>query len=357
MPSSPSPKTRVAILGATGAVGQAFVRLLANHPWFEIAAVAASERSAGKPYAEATRWVGDDTVPAAVAGMPVLACDPNVVDADVVFSALDAAAAGDVEPAFARAGRMVLSNAKNYRMDPDVPLVIPEVNPHHLDVIEAQREKRGWSGAIVTNGNCAAIPAAMVLAPLHQVFGVRRVFMATMQAVSGAGYPGVPSIDILGNVIPYIKDEEPKIEIEINKMLGFVSHGTIRPAPFAVTAHANRVPVEHGHTVNLSVEFEQSAGAPAVVELLRQWTGAEEARGLPSAPERPLVLRDEPDRPQPRRDRDEGRGMSLVVGRVRPDPVFHVKMTVMAHNIIRGAAGASVLNAELMSARGLFNRP
>ncbi len=256
MPPTHSPKRRVAILGATGAVGQAFVRLLAQHPWFEITALAASERSAGKPYAEATRWIGDDAIPSAIADMPVLACDPSVIDADIVFSALDAAAAGDVEPAFARAGRVVLSNAKNYRMDPDVPLVLPEVNPHHLDVLPAQRERRGWSGAIVTNGNCAAIPAAMVLAPLHERFGVRRVFMATMQAVSGAGYPGVPSLDILGNVIPYIKDEEPKIEIEINKMLGHVSHGAIRPAPFAVTAHANRVPVEHGHTVCLSVEFE-----------------------------------------------------------------------------------------------------
>ena len=350
-------KHRVAILGATGAVGQAFVRLLAAHPWFELTAVAASERSAGKPYAEATRWVGDDTIPAAVAALPVAACDPAAIDADIVFSALDASVAGDVEAAFAHAGRMVLSNARNFRMEADVPLVIPEVNPHHLDVIAAQRERRGWTGAIVTNANCASIPAAMALAPLHQAFGVRRVFLASMQAVSGAGYPGVPSLDILGNVIPFINGEEPKIEVEINKMLGHVSAGAIRPAPFAVTAHANRVPVEHGHTVCLSVEFEQSAGAAQVTELLRGWRGAEEARGLPTAPERPLVVRDEPDRPQPRRDRMTGAGMSLVVGRVRPDPVFHVKMVVMAHNIIRGAAGASVLNAELMAARGLLDRP
>ncbi|MGH7670328.1 MAG: aspartate-semialdehyde dehydrogenase, partial [Gemmatimonadaceae bacterium] len=310
-------KHRVAILGATGAVGQAFVRLLAEHPWFDLTAVAASERSTGKPYAEATRWLGDDAIPARVAAMPVLACDPGVVDADIVFSALDASVAGEVEAAFATAGRMVLSNARNYRMEPDVPLVIPEVNPHHLDVIGAQRKRRGWSGAIVTNGNCSSIPAAMVLAPLHERFGVRRVFLATMQAVSGAGYPGVPSLDILGNVIPFINDEEPKIEVEINKMLGHVSAGAIRPAPFAVSAHANRVPVEHGHTVCLSVEFEHSAGAPEVEHLLRNWRGADEARGLPSAPERPLVLRDERDRPQPRRDRMEGNGMSLVVGRVR----------------------------------------
>ncbi len=350
-------KRSVAILGATGAVGQAFVRLLADHPWFELTALAASERSAGKAYADAARWVGDDAMPARVAAMPVLACDPAAVEADIVFSALDSSVAGEVEPAFANAGRMVLSNAKNYRMEPDVPLVIPEVNPHHLDVIDAQRERRGWRGAIVTNGNCASIPAAMALAPLHERFGVRRVFMVTMQAVSGAGYPGVPSLDILGNVIPFINDEEPKIEIEINKMLGHVSAGVIRPAPFAVSAHANRVPVEHGHTVCLSVEFEQSAGADEVTQVLADWRGAEEARGLPSAPDRPLVLRDERDRPQPRRDRMEGNGMALVVGRVRPDPVFHVKMVLMAHNIIRGAAGASVLNAELMAARGLFDRP
>ncbi|HEU4989985.1 MAG TPA: aspartate-semialdehyde dehydrogenase [Gemmatimonadaceae bacterium] len=356
MSAAGSSKKRVAILGATGAVGQAFVRLLANHPWFDLVAVAASERSAGKRYADATKWVGDDAIPRAVAELPVLPCDPAVVDADIVFSALDSAAAGSVEPAFAAAGRMVLSNAKNYRMEPDVPLVIPEVNPHHLDVLDAQRERRGWSGGIVTNGNCASIPAAMALAPLHERFGVRRVFMATMQAVSGAGYPGVPSLDILGNVIPFINDEEPKIETEIGKMLGHVSAGAIRPAPFAVTAHANRVPVEHGHTVCMSVEFERSAGAAEVAAVLREWTGAAEARGLPTAPERPLVLRDEADRPQPRRDRMEGNGMSLVVGRVRPDPVFHVKMVLLAHNIIRGAAGASVLNAELMAARGLFDR-
>ena len=357
MTSTHSPKRRVAILGATGAVGQAFIRLLADHPWFEIAALAASERSAGKTYAEAARWVGDDAMPDRIAAMPVLACDPADVDADLVFSALDARAAGDVEPAFARAGRMVLSNAKNYRMEPDVPLLMPEVNAHHLDVLATQRERRGWTGAIVTNANCASIPAAMVLAPLHQAFGVRRLFMATMQAVSGAGYPGVPSLDILGNVIPFINDEEPKIEIEINKMLGHVSAGAIRPAPFAVTAHANRVPVEHGHTVCMSVEFEQSVGPDQVTAVLRDWRGAEEARGLPTAPARPIVLRDEPDRPQPRRDRMEGNGMAVVVGRVRRDPVFHVKLVAMTHNIIRGAAGASVLNAELMATRGLLDRP
>jgi aspartate-semialdehyde dehydrogenase len=356
MTVTPRTKRRVAILGATGAVGQAFVRLLAEHPWFEVSALAASERSTGKAYGEAVRWVGDDAIPARIAGMPVLPCDPAAVDADLVFSALDASAAGDVEPAFARAGRVVVSNAKNFRMEPDVPLLIPEVNPHHLGVLPAQRERRGWTGAIVTNANCASIPAAVVLAPLHRKFGVRRLFVVTMQAVSGAGYPGVPSLDILGNVIPFIRDEEPKIEVEVNKMLGHVSHGTIRPAPFGVSAHANRVPVEHGHTVCMSVEFEQSAGPDDVTAVLREWTGAEEARELPTAPAHPLVLRDEADRPQPRRDRMEGHGMAVVVGRVRRDPIFHVKLVAMAHNIIRGAAGASLLNAELMAVRGLLDR-
>lgn len=356
-PAAPSSKRSVAILGATGAVGQAFIRLLANHPWFEIGAVAASERSVGKSYADAATWVGDDAIPPHIATLPVLACDPAAVKADLVFSALDAAAAGDVEPAFARAGRFVLSNAKNYRMEPDVPLVIPEVNPGHLDVLAAQRKNRGWTGAIVTNGNCSAIPAAMVLAPLHEAFGVRRVILMTMQAVSGAGYPGVPSLDILGNVIPFIRDEEPKVEVEVNKMLGTVRGGVIAPASFGLSAHTNRVPVEHGHTVCLSVEFDHKPTADEVTAVLREWRGADAARGLPTAPERPLIVRDEPDRPQPRRDRMAGNGMALVVGRVRPDPVFHIKLVAMAHNIVRGAAGASVLNAELMVARGLLDRP
>src|SRR5687768_3491749 len=207
----------VAVLGATGAVGQAFIRLLADHPWFELAEVAASERSAGKAYRDAARWIGDDPLPGAVAGLPVRACDPREVKSKVVFSALDSSVAGEAEAAFAKAGRTVLSNAKNYRMDDDVPLVIAEVNPEHLEILDAQRKNRGWSGAIVTNGNCAAIAAVLPLAPLHQAFGVKRVFAATMQAVSGAGYPGVASLDILGNVIPFIKDEEPKLEAEVKK--------------------------------------------------------------------------------------------------------------------------------------------
>ena len=342
----------VAVLGATGAVGQAFVRLLARHPWFELREVAASERSAGRSYAEATRWIGDDAIPDHVAKLTVLPCDANAVTSPVVFSALDSSVAGDAEQAFARAGRVVLSNAKNHRMDPDVPLVIAEVNPGHLEVLDYQRRSRKWSGAIVTNGNCAAIAAVLPLAPLHEAFGVQRVFIATMQAVSGAGYPGVASLDILGNVIPYIKDEEPKLEAEVRKFLGTPASDHIADASIGVSSHTNRVPVEHGHTLVMSVELTKKVGIDEVHDAMAQWRGADEARGLPSSPERPLVVTDQPDRPQPRRDVDAGHGMTVTVGRIRPDPMFDVRLAALGHNIIRGAAGASVLNAELMAATG-----
>jgi aspartate-semialdehyde dehydrogenase len=341
-------RRRVAVLGATGAVGQAFIRLLANHPWFELVEVAASERSAGKSYADATRWIGGDAIPANVREMTVQPCEPNSISAEIVFSALDSAAAQDAEPAFARAGKVVLTNAKNYRMDPDVPLVIAEVNPSHVGVLETQRRNRGWSGAIVANGNCASIIAALPLAPIHERFGIANVFAVTMQAVSGAGYPGVPSLDVLGNVIPFIKDEEPKIEAEIQKFLGTVESSTIRSAGFGVSAHANRVPVENGHTVCLSVALQTRADPHDVERAIADWRGAEAAHGLPSAPAQPVLVSEEPDHPQPRRHVDTGNGMTVVVGRVRADPILDVKLVVMGHNIVRGAAGASVLNAELM---------
>ncbi len=355
-PFGPS-RVPVAVLGATGAVGQAFIRLLANHPWFALTEVAASERSAGRVYAEAARWIGGDRIPDGVAGLTVKPCDPERVTAPVVFSALDSGVAGDAEAAFARAGKTVLSNAKNYRMEPDVPLVIAEVNPGHLDVIETQRRNRNWNGAIVTNGNCAAIVASLGLAPLQQSFGIRRVFLATMQAVSGAGYPGVPSLDILGNVIPYIADEEPKLEAEIRKFLGARSAGRIDDAPMMVSAHTNRVPVEHGHTVVMSVELERKADIAAVIAAVATWRGAADACGLPSSPERPLAYTSDADRPQPRRDVDAGGGMTVTVGRIRPDSLLDVRLVAMGHNIIRGAAGASVLNAELMAATGRIERP
>jgi aspartate-semialdehyde dehydrogenase len=342
----------VAVLGATGAVGQAFIRLLDNHPWFELTELAASERSAGRPYAEAARWLASEPMPSRVAAMRVLPCDPSAVQSELVFSALDSSVAGEVEGAFAAAGRFVLSNAKNYRMEPDVPLVIAEVNPDHLDLLDAQRECRGWSGGIVTNGNCSTIVAVSALAPLHARFGIRQLFVATMQAVSGAGYPGVPSLDILGNVVPYIKDEEDKVETETLKMLGHLQGGAVQDAPIKISAHTNRVPVEHGHTVCLSIGFEDRVRPEEAVEALREWRGAEMARGLPTAPERPVIVSNEPDRPQPRRDVGAGRGMSVTVGRVRGDPLFDVKLVAMGDNIVRGAAGASVLNAELLVRAG-----
>ena len=345
-----STRLPVAILGATGAVGQTFVRLLDGHPWFRIAEVAASERSAGKRYAEVTKWI-EGRMPEAVAGMEVTLCETAAVRSPVVFSALDAAAAAALEPAFAAAGRYVLSNAKNFRMEPDVPLVIPEVNAAHLALLDAQRA-RGWTGGVITNANCAATVAAMALAPLHEAFGLRELFLATMQAVSGAGYPGVPSLDILGNVIPFIGDEEPKLERELQKMLGTVAGATIAHAPFVVSAHANRVPVEHGHTVVMSARFGERPTATAALEALRAWRGAAEVRGLPSAPARALVVSDEENRPQPRRDVAEGGGMTVTVGRVREDRLFHLKLVAMGHNTIRGAAGGSILNAELLARTG-----
>jgi aspartate-semialdehyde dehydrogenase len=342
----------VAVLGATGAVGQMFIRLLAEHPWFRLAEVAASERSAGRPYGEAAHWIGADQVPDSVRGMTVLECDPAAVTAPIVFSALDASVARDVEAAFARAGRLVLSNAKSFRMDDDVPLVIPEVNADHLALLDVQRRTRGWTGAIVTNANCSSIVAVMALAPLHRAFGITRMFVSTMQAVSGAGYPGVASLDILGNVIPFIKDEEGKIQTEILKMLGTLDGERVVPAATRISAHANRVPVENGHTICMSLDFERPVTPAEAVAVMREWTGDEACRGLPSAPDRPLVVTDAPDRPQPRCDVDRGGGMTVTVGRVREDPLFSIKLVASGHNTVRGAAGASVLNAELLVASG-----
>jgi aspartate-semialdehyde dehydrogenase len=352
VPLVPTRRIPVAILGATGAVGQTFIRCLTRHPWFEIAELAASERSAGKPYAEAARWL-EGELPPELADKIVLPCDPDRLSAPIVFSALDAAAAGELEPAFARTGALVLSNAKNFRMEPDVPLVIPEVNASHLAVLERQRQSRNWSGGIVTNANCAATVATVALAPLHEAFGVRQVFAMTMQAVSGAGYPGVPSLDILGNVIPYIGEEEPKIEREIPKMLGCVDAGALVPASMRVSAHANRVAVEHGHTVCMSVKLDRTATADEALEVLAAWRGDSSVRGLPSAPERALVVTDALDRPQARRDAGSGKGMTVVVGRVRPDPQLDIRLVALGHNTIRGAAGGSVLNAELLVATGI----
>lgn len=343
----------VAILGATGAVGQTFIRQLAGHPWFEIAELAASDRSAGRPFAEACRWL-EGSLPPELASRVVVRCDPADVKSPLVFSALDSGVAGEVEQAFARAGRLVLSNAKNHRMDADVPLVIPEVNAPHLALLDQQRARRNWEGGIVTNANCAATVAAVAMAPLHEAFGISRAMVFTMQAVSGAGYPGVPSLDILGNVIPFIGEEEPKVERELAKMLGTVTDDGVRAADLVVSAHTNRVPTEHGHLVCLSLGFERRVSADEAIEAMCTWRGHADARGLPSAPDQPLVVTRDPDRPQTRRDVWAGRGMTVTAGRVRPDPLLDVKLVALGHNTIRGAAGGSVLNAELLASRGLL---
>lgn len=334
-------------------VGQTFIRLLADHPWFSVTTVAASERSAGKTFADATKWL-EGEMPSAVRELIVQPCDPSVITESVVFSALDSGPAQELEPAFARRGAIVLSNAKSYRMAPDVPLLIPEINASHITLIDTQRHQRGWTGAIVTNANCATIVLAMALAPLHAAFGARRLFVATMQAVSGAGYPGVSALDILGNVIPYIGDEEPKLESEGQKILGVLRDGAVVPAPFVISAHTNRVPVEHGHTVCMSVEFDTPVSPDEARDVLRNWRGDPAAHGLPSSPPAPLVVHTALDRPQPRRDVLRDGGMSVHVGRVRSDPQFHLRLVAMGHNVIRGAAGASIQNAELLAARGVI---
>ena len=353
-----SQRKRVAVLGATGAVGQTFIRLLENHPWFELAELAASERSAGRAYGEAARWVSAGQMPQSIANRKIIACDPAAVSSDIVFSALDSSVAGDAELAFAKAGKLVLSNAKNHRMAPDVPLVIAEVNPDHLRMLETQRRNRGWpaGGGIVTNGNCSTIVTALALAPIHQRFGITDVFVSTMQAVSGAGYPGVASLDILGNVIPFINDEEDKVESELRKFLGSLGGEEFIPAPMTVSAHCNRVAVENGHTVCLSVRLRDRAAPDDVVAALREWRGADAARGLPSSPDHPVEVIDAADRPQPRRDVHRGGGMTVTIGRVRADPLFDIKLVAMGDNVVRGAAGASVLNAELMTNGGLLSR-
>jgi aspartate-semialdehyde dehydrogenase len=341
----------VAILGATGAVGQTFVRLLANHPWFEIAELAASGRSEGKTYAEAARWI-EGEMPASVAGMMVKSTNVSGITSPIAFSALDSSVAGDVERAFAEAGKIVLSNAKNFRMDEDVPLVIPEVNASHMQLLDRQRAARGWPGAIITNANCAATVAAVALAPLQERYGIDKLFLTTMQAVSGAGYPGVASLDILGNVIPYIADEEPKLEREMRKLLGSFADGAVKEADMQVSSHTNRVAVEHGHTVCITASFRERVTPDEALETLRSWKGDEATFDLPTRPEFPLLVTDEVNRPQPRRDVDAGGGMTVLVGRVRPDPILDLRMVALGHNTIRGAAGGSVLNAELLARTG-----
>lgn len=349
-----SKKIAVGILGATGAVGQKFVKLLENHPWFEVTELAASDRSAGKPYAEATIWRQTTPIPAALGDKVVKPCAPDL-DCQIVFSGLDASVAGEVEQGFAMSGYTVLSNSKNHRMDEDVPLLVPEINHDHLGLIEHQRRRRGWSGAIVTNPNCSTIGLVMALAPLDRAFGVKRVIVTTLQAVSGAGYPGVPSIDILGNVVPFIGGEEEKMSIEPLKILGKLDGDKIRFAECRISAHTNRVLVEDGHLECVSVELEKRATPAEAAEALASFRSLPQELKLPFAPAQPILVTSERDRPQPRLDRDAGNGMSAVVGRLRPCEVFDLKFLVLSHNTIRGAAGAAILNAEIMKAQGYFD--
>jgi aspartate-semialdehyde dehydrogenase len=339
----------VSILGATGTVGQKFVRLLADHPWFEVAAVAASSASAGKPYGEVARWRETVPVPSSIAELMVRECTPPL-PGRIVFSALDAEVAGPIEQAFARAGAIVVTNARTHRMDPDVPLLIPEVNANHVELLDCQRERRGWEGAILANPNCSTAALALALAPLHRAFTIDRLFISTMQAVSGAGYPGVASLDIVGNVIPYIGGEEEKIERESRKILGTLSNGMVEPAEFMVSVHSNRVPVVDGHMVAISVGFVDRVSPDDAAEVIRTFRGPDRVTALPSSPNPPLELDTRVDRPQPRLDVDRGNGMAVTVGRLRSCPMLDLRMMVLGHNTVRGAAGQGVQIAELLVA-------
>ena len=344
-------KIKVGVLGATGAVGQMFVRLLDNHPWLELTEVAASERSTGKNYGEAARWLQSTPLPERARRLSVKPCRPGL-DCRIVFSGLDASVAGEVEAEFAAAGYAVFSNARNHRLADEVPLVIPELNADHLALIAVQKEKHGWPGFIVTNSNCSTMFLAMALGPLHRTFGVEKIFVVTMQAVSGAGYPGVPSLDILGNVIPFIGGEEEKMEIETRKILGRLAGGRVQLADFVVSAQTNRVPVENGHTECLSFKLKKTASLEALKAELQNFRGLPQELRLPSAPPQPIMVMDEPDRPQPKRDVSVAQGMATLVGRIRPCPILDYRMVILGHNTIRGAAGASILNAELLVAQG-----
>ena len=346
-----SAKIPVCILGATGTVGQKFVRLLADHPWFEIAAVAASSASAGKRYGDVVRWREQVDLPARIAGLTIAECAPPLPGA-VAFSALDADVAGPIEQAFARAGAYVVTNTRTHRMDDDVPLLIPEANAEHLVLIDRQREGRGWSGAVLANPNCSTAALVLALAPLHRAFEIERLFVSTMQAVSGAGYPGVPSLDALGNVIPYIGGEEEKIERESRKILGSLGAGGVEPAAFAVSAHTNRVAVIDGHLETVSVGFRRRVTPEDAVAALREFRGSPCVAGLPSSPNPPVEVDTRADRPQPRLDLERGRGMAVTVGRVRPCPILDLRLVLLGHNTIRGAAGQAVQIAELLVADG-----
>ncbi|MCO5223487.1 MAG: aspartate-semialdehyde dehydrogenase [Thermomicrobiales bacterium] len=348
----PSKKIPVAVLGATGSVGQRFIQLLESHPWFEVAEVVASERSVGRPYREAADWRLDAFVPERVAEL-VVKDYSDQIESPLAFSALPGEVAEEIEQRLARDGHAVLSNTSTHRMGADIPLMIPEVNPDHARAIEAQKKNRGWSGFIVTNPNCSAIHMVLTLKPLQDAFGLEQVVVTTLQAVSGAGYPGVPSLDMIDNVVPFISSEEEKMEEETQKLLGKWNDG-FELDPVVVSATCTRVPVRDGHTEAVSVKLGQAATPADVAEVFRSFQGRPQILELPSAPKRPIVVRDEPNRPQPNLDRNSENGMASVVGRLRECPIFGVKYVLLGHNTSRGAAGASILNAELFKVEGLL---
>jgi aspartate-semialdehyde dehydrogenase len=345
-------KYRVGILGATGTVGQRFIQMLENHPQFEVTALAASDRSRGKPYASACAWRLPGEMPEYARALEVQPPEPPF-DCDVIFSSLPGEMARSTEEAFARAGRAVISNSSALRMDEDVPLLIPEVNHEHLSLLDSQKSSRSLGGGmIVTNPNCSTIMLALALAPLDARFGLESVVATTLQALSGAGYPGVASLDVTDNVLPFIGGEEEKIESETLKILGRVEGGKVEPAPFKVSAQVHRVNVTDGHMAAVRVKLRRRASVGELREAFASFTSLPQELGLHTAPARPVLVRDEQDRPQPRLDRDAGRGMSVTVGRILPDNVLDYRFVALSHNTIRGAAGAAILNAELLAATG-----
>jgi len=345
-------KYPVGILGATGMVGQRYIQLLENHPWFEIAWLAASDRSSGKTYGEAAKWRLDTPLPERIARMTVAPAEPEGAP-KIVFASVDADIAREMEPRFANSGCAVISNSSAFRMTPNVPLVIPEVNAEHLGLIEEQPSRKQSGGYMVTNPNCSTIGLVMALKPIEECFGIEKIFVTTMQAVSGAGYPGVASMDILGNVVPFIKGEEEKMEVETVKLLGRLEGHSVTPLNAGITAHCNRVPVLDGHTESVSIKLGRRATRE---EVIAAWADFRPLAGknLPFAPEQPVQWAPEPDRPQPRLDRNRGRGMAVTVGRLRPCGLLDWRFTVLSHNTVRGAAGATILNAELLASLGKF---
>jgi aspartate-semialdehyde dehydrogenase len=344
----------VAVLGATGSVGQRFVSLLNDHPWFKVVALAASDNSAGQKYSQACRWVLNDPMPEYARGMVVVPAMPESIEAKIVFSALPAGLARDLEPHFAGAGFAVCSNASSFRRAEDVPLLLPEVNADHISLVKVQRQQRGWSGCILTNPNCTSTGMTVALKALDDSFGVRKVFAVSLQALSGAGYPGVPSLDINDNVIPHIGGEEDKVEWEPRKMLGRMNGDKVDLADIGFSAHTNRVAVTDGHTVCISVELANPADPETAAQVMREYRAPAPARELPSSPRPAIEVREEADRPQPRLDRLTGKGMTTVVGRIRRDPLLSLKFVVLSHNTIRGAAGGSIYNAELLVQENLL---